>query len=282
MIASEEFDHVQKLLGKKGKPRSKSKTLPFNGLLRCGECGCSITADEKIKYIKSTKSTKSYIYHRCNKKKRDIKCGQKQVTYSDIHRQVNQILDKVTIPECFLKFALDALNKDNVRENANRNLLIKNQQKALDDCVKRIDNFVQLYISPSNSKRELLSDEEFKDQKLLLLKEKTGIQSELADLDKRINEWVELTEKTFKFATYARYWFAQAKHKEKTDILRALGTNFVLKDGIISITLAKPYKIIEEGLKEIRAEIGTPEPTEIILDKAKIGVPVPVFAVLSG
>lgn len=53
MITEEEFDLVQKLLGKEGKPRPKEHRFAFTGIMRCGNCGAMITAEEKIKHQKN-------------------------------------------------------------------------------------------------------------------------------------------------------------------------------------------------------------------------------------
>lgn len=52
MITEEEFDRVQKLLGRKGRPRPKRHRFAFTGLMNCGTCGAMITAEEKIKHQK--------------------------------------------------------------------------------------------------------------------------------------------------------------------------------------------------------------------------------------
>jgi len=61
MITLEEFDKVQILLGREGKPRPKTHEFPFTGIIRCGECGSFITAIEKTKIIKSTGKLKTFI-----------------------------------------------------------------------------------------------------------------------------------------------------------------------------------------------------------------------------
>lgn len=53
MITEEEFWIAQKLLGQDGRPRPKHHTFAFTGLMRCGECEGSITAELKKKFIKS-------------------------------------------------------------------------------------------------------------------------------------------------------------------------------------------------------------------------------------
>src|SRR3989344_1439613 len=54
MITLDEYDRVQLLLGREGKPRPKTHEFPFTGMIRCAECGSAITAIEKTKIIKKT------------------------------------------------------------------------------------------------------------------------------------------------------------------------------------------------------------------------------------
>jgi len=281
MITSLEYEQVQKILGRKGKPRAKHKKLPLTGLIQCGECGCAITADEKIKYNKTNSKIRSYIYHRCTKRKAGTTCNQKPVKYEDLENQAFQILDSISIPESYFDIAVEILNRENDKESGNRSLLIENQQKAFTECTKRIDNLIKLYISPDNASRELLSDDEFREQKSILLKEKSGIQRGLKNLDERINEWIDLTEKTFKFATYGKYWFSEGTYEDKSAILRALGSNFILKDQKLSIQLQKQYELIQNGLNLIRADYTTLEPPINASNKAKTAHLSAVSAVLS-
>ncbi|MFA5961515.1 MAG: recombinase family protein [Parcubacteria group bacterium] len=282
MVRSDEFDHVQRLLGIKTKPQNRHKDLPYRGTIRCGECGCHITTEIKTKRIKSTGNIKSFLYHRCTRKKLDTHCNQKPISFDKINDQIIKKLESVALPESFLGFALKVLSRDNEFEVNNRNIMIENQQKTLKSCQNRIDNLLQVFISPSNGDKELLSEEEFKTQKLSLLKEKSEIEQTLDNLSQRADEWLELTEKTFKFAVYAKENFNAGDYKTKTTILRSLGSSFILKDGILDITLRKQYQIIEKGIETIKAQNPRLELTDFALDKTKTAHKEAVFESLSG
>ncbi|MFZ2187281.1 MAG: recombinase family protein [Candidatus Moraniibacteriota bacterium] len=282
MITPGEFDYVQKLLGIKAKPQTKHKDLPYRGTIRCGECGCYVTTEIKTKRIKSENVIKSFIYHHCTRRKINIPCKQKSVSFDKLNQQILEKLDRIALPESFLTFALEILNRDNELEVDNRNIMLKNQQKALKACQESIDNLLKIYISTANSEKELLSDEEFKSQKSSLLKEKAEIEQKLITLSQRADEWLELTEKTFKFAIYAKHNFNQGDYKTKTSILRALGSSFVLKDGQIDITLRKQYQIIEKGMEMITAQNPRLELTDFASDKTKTDSFEPVSATWSG
>ncbi|MFC1615350.1 recombinase family protein [Patescibacteria group bacterium] len=74
MITVDEYERVQELLGRKDKPKQKTHEFAFTGIIRCGNCGCLVTAEEKKKFIKSTKEYATYTYYRCTRRKREVKC----------------------------------------------------------------------------------------------------------------------------------------------------------------------------------------------------------------
>ncbi len=89
MITLEEYDKVQFLLGRKGRPRSKKHKFAFTGLIQCGECGCFYTAETKKKYIKSTGEIRNYTYYHCTRRSKKIKCSQRKVIREDnLERQI--------------------------------------------------------------------------------------------------------------------------------------------------------------------------------------------------
>jgi site-specific DNA recombinase len=264
MISKVEFDRVQQVLGRAGKPRPKYKRLPFNGLIQCGECGAMITSDEKIKDIKATGEVRSYIYHHCTKKKKDTLCYQKPIKHEELVKQVNAYLNLITIPEEFLHWTREVLKANNEQEEYDRTLMLENHRKNYDSCLKRIDNLINLYISGDNADKELLTEEEFKNQKNALVAEKGQIEAQMKKIGERVNDWMDLTEKTFEFATYAKSFFEKADYEQKTDILRAFGQNFTLLDGKLDITLAKPFLVLKNGLTEASIQMAMSEPAKLL------------------
>src|SRR3989338_6850867 len=80
MVTEAEFDRVQKIMGREVKPRPKEHRFAFTGLMKCGNCGAMITAEEKIKRQKNG-NVHHYVYYRCTKRK-DKNCQQKAVKLS--------------------------------------------------------------------------------------------------------------------------------------------------------------------------------------------------------
>lgn len=111
MITEDEFYRAQEILGRKGKQRPKVREFAFTGLIRCDECGCMITAEEKINRFGS-----HYTYYRCTKKKRNLKCSQKYIEVKQLEKQMLQYLDRIYVPPKFLKDGLDYLQLEQQKE----------------------------------------------------------------------------------------------------------------------------------------------------------------------
>lgn len=94
----------------------------------------------------------------------------------------------------------------------------------------------------------------------LLLKEKAKLEDELKTDGKEIERWVELTEKTFNFACYAQTWFKHGDLETRRAIFACLGSDFLLKDQKVAITLQEPLKIIFERKNAVEQEFDRLEP----------------------
>ncbi len=292
MITPEEYDRVQTLLGHEGKPRPKKHNFAFRGLIRCGECGATITIEQKNQIICSKCKHKfssnnryecpkcktttdqmekptilQYTYYRCTKKKGE--CHQGSLEIKDMERQINETLSKIQISQRFKELALKYLREENDKEIADREAIISSQRRAYDGCLKKLDNLFQLKISPLNVDGSLLSDEEYGKQKSELVKEKIRLEAILNDTSGRIEKWLDIAENAFDFACNARYWFETGNFETKTRILQTLGSNLTLMDKKLSLDLKKPFSMIEKisgGVPEIKTEF---EPEKSVVNTRK-------------
>lgn len=294
MITPQEYDRVQLFLGRKGNPRPKKHTFAFRGLIRCGECGAMITAEEKNQIIctnckhkfssnnrwecpkcetpiekMETPTILKYVYYHCTKRKKP-RCSQGSVEIKKLERQIDEFLSRIHISERFRDWAIKHLKEEHEKEIASRETILKSQRKAYDGCLKKLDNLFQLRISPLNTDGNLLSDEEYAKRKAELIKEKVRLEAVLNDTAGGVERWLDVAEKAFDFACYARYWFANGAPEQKSQILQALGSNLILKGRKLRIYVKKPFTWIEkvsDGVPEVRA---TFEPKKKGSNKGKI------------
>ena len=111
----------------------------------------------------------------------------------------------------------------------------------------------------------LLSDDEYIEQRKKLLEQKEQISVQMKKSDENVNKWVYLTEETFKFACYARYWFTKGDVKTKTTILGKLGNNLTIKDRTLYLDQSKAFFLIEKGYGEIKEMAISLEPNKEII-----------------
>jgi len=244
VITEEEYDKIQILLGRKGRSRPKKHTFTFVGIMRCGECGAMITAEEKIK-IQKNGNIHHYTYYHCTKRK-NKNCTQNSIEEKDLRRQIIEILNKIEIPQSFYLWAMKQLQLETKKETNDRNKILSNQQKAYNDCVKEIDGLISM-----RAKGEL-DEENYKRKMEFLSKEKARLQELLNDTDWRINKWINRAEECFIFARDAKKEFKTGTLEEKRQILANLGSNPFLKDKKLSISIQKPLLLVEKAAKEVR------------------------------
>ena len=95
-----------------------------------------------------------------------------------------------------------------------------------------------------------------------MAKQKAQLEQELAGQGRDINDWLEMSERTFNFARYARIWFEKGDLNTKRAIFACLGSDFILKGQNVSLTLKKPFQFIFEGLSQAEAELLRLEPLQ--------------------
>jgi DNA invertase Pin-like site-specific DNA recombinase len=288
MVTKTEYDKVQVLLGRRGTPRPQThRNFSFTGLIRCGECGSGITAEEKhqlicehcrFKFAYRGKETcphcktridkmlkplfLHYTYYHCTKS-RKRSCGQKTISASHLENQIDQYLARIQISQKFKDWALKYLRKLHEQESAGRNDNIEAQHKAYKACLLQLDNLVKLKTSPQNSDGRLLGDDEYSRERIQLLQEKVRLEELLQDSGHRVEKWLDLSEKTFEFACTARERFAKGDPSTKKELLLAFTSNLTLNDKRLFIEAKKPFLIIETAFRGSEGENGRIEPETI-------------------
>ena len=256
MISLEEYDRVQTILGRDGKPRAQTHEFAYTGLMICEVCGSMYTATEKTKIIKTTGKTKTYIYYHCTRRKKSVVCDQKSpMTLKKLEDQIDIELERHTILPKFQQWALEILNRSNDKEIEERTKVYETQNKLLIETQKELDALTKMRY------RELIDDETFikeRDEiKMKIVKFKTSIK----ETESRADKWLELTEKTFNFACYARKEFITGDLNKKREIFSALGQNFSIKDQKVHINqnewlvpIEKAYPALETEYKRLELD----------------------------
>jgi site-specific DNA recombinase len=268
MVTLEEYDRVQILLGRQGKPRPIRHAFAFTGSIRCGTCGCLYTAETKKKVIKGTGEIREHTYYHCTRKTKKIRCDQrKNIKADDLDLAIENEIEKYTILPEFLQWALEALNKRNDTEIEDRTKIYEMQHKTLVQTQSELDELTRMRY------KMLIDDDTFIREKNDLQKKINELKEKLRETETRAERWLELTEKTFKFATYARKAFITAKGKEglelKKEILLALGKIPIITNEKLIIEPNEWFVPIENEYPALEKEYLGLEPHKQPMNEAK-------------
>ncbi len=263
MITLEDFDKAQIILGNRGKPRVGIHEHAYSGMIKCGLCGCSVVAKTREKIL-ATGQLKKYVYYYCTRKSESRPCNQSVYTPLDkIESDIDKKLAGITIMPEFRDLALDILSRNNVLEVSDRKQIYKSQQKKRNQIQDQIDSLIDM------RSRDLIDDDEYLETKVRLKKQQSKLDSDLRTTEERANNWLELTEQVFDFATYARVHFKEGDFNTKRQILTTLGGNFTLLDGDLSITpnewlvpIENTYPELKKRYLKVRTKQKTTSPDE--------------------
>jgi len=251
MITEKEYWDAQEILGRPGRPRAKTHEFAFTGLIRCGECGSMITAEEKDNRFGS-----HYAYYRCSKKKKQHpRCSQKYINANDLDAQILGYLKKITVHNRLLELAMDYLKKVQGERKDNHLDIHAALKKTHSECEKKLGNLNQMRL------RDLVGDDEYLREKRQLLEEKIKLENRLKNVSGG-DEAFDLTASTFSFANQAAGHFQNGTLDEKREVVQKIGSNLLLKDKKLLIQAKKVYNIIEDGVKAVVEEITPLEPLD--------------------
>jgi site-specific DNA recombinase len=257
LISPVEFQKVQNLLH--GKPNSYSRVkkydFPYRGIIKCGECGCTVTPDHKLQAIctncKHKYSIKTHtacpkcntqfsemenpsiidiLYYRCSKSKG--KCSQGSISKNIIETSIEAELGKISITKDFYSWAMATLKQGNEKKEEGEQI-IRRMKKRMTELEERVSGLINL-----RADREINS-EQFNSSMSKAQKEISSIEYEIEETKRQNIEWYDEKQKDYKFALEALRKFKEGDDSLKTEMTKELSSNLILRDKKLDITTKK-------------------------------------------
>ncbi len=184
LISKKLFDNVQEVLRERSRPRREpeNNASPLCGLVRCGECGMSITAETKTKKQKNG-NVHTYTYYRCTKKKGV--CSQPFIREEELASQLSAIMGEHALPHNWAAELRAMAGKDE-REALKASAAAS---QATRDEISAIEK--KLHILLEVRLEEAIGKEQYQEQRAELLLRKKGLEEKMADISKGIVVWLE-------------------------------------------------------------------------------------------
>jgi DNA invertase Pin-like site-specific DNA recombinase len=232
MITIAEYEKVQTLLGRPNRQRSKKHSFAYTGLIRCGFCGGSVTAETKL-----NRHGKRYTYYHCTRKKKDVACTEKAIEEQQLDDQVIAFLQRTHLSDRERDEALAIIEQERGKEqqrNPDPKVAVTG---ALERCKNEFDTLTKMRL------RNLINDEEFTRQKGNLVREEAGLKQRLTQTGE---SWIEPSRNFILFSNRAAYWLTHGTLDEKRLILATVGSNPTLMSKKLNIDARYPFTLLEK------------------------------------
>ncbi len=227
IVSRELFNQVQGLLVSTNKPKSRKGLFPYTNLIKCGLCGCYMTAE-----IKKGK----YIYYRCTGSKG--KCAQIYIKQEALDVEFERVLESIHIPEEGHRLIMKGL-KENLSEKIEyHNTCVKQIESQIALLQGRID---RAYTDKVDGK---ICEEFWQQNTDKWLAEKEELTTKLLSLQKTDTYFMENINLILELSKQAAELFKTQNAEEKRRLIKLITSNCILKDGKIVLELAEPYNEI--------------------------------------
>jgi site-specific DNA recombinase len=262
MITEVEFEKVQEIMRRSGRKGATNYEFPLTGCLKCGECGCSITAEEKVKYrcpacnsVQTAKHPRKcrcgqkltlkvigngtwYTYYHCTKKRG--KCGQGSVTDVELEGQVVEYLNKIEVDPDFEEWAIKwckVYDEDRRQTKKGENSKF---QKAYEQAEAKLNSLIDM-----RADGELTKDQ-FLDRKEAAIQDKKHAKAILDKAEKADEDWLVAVEEELDFVIGVEKRFENGAINDKKYIFEKIGSNLLLKDKKLSLEPKRLYMAFRE------------------------------------
>jgi site-specific DNA recombinase len=141
IISKDLFDRARQQLDRDNIQRHECKEFAFTKLMKCGNCGSGICADEKFKKL-SDGSVARYVYYGCTRS-RDLNCKGGYLREEKLIQQLSKILDEINLDELgiqgqfkeeverYYKFSKGVLKIDNKNFENQKEIDMRNYAKYI-------------------------------------------------------------------------------------------------------------------------------------------------------
>lgn len=230
MVTEAEFDRVEAILSRPGRPSPKRHAFPFTGLLRCGECDSGITAERKVNKFGSR-----YIYYHCTHKRQlSYDCSQGSIRAEELERQFAEFLETIALKSRVHEYLVNGLRQR--ARSRERELDIQRMalQRTRDGLTAQWTNLTTLRV------RERINDEDFVHERARIRREQAKLSEAAARLESG-ETWIEPALTLISGLKLAVQWFKEGDEKVKRRIVEAIGSNFRLTDKKLLCEAAFPF-----------------------------------------
>ncbi len=239
IIQKELFEKVQNVLEIKGrrKTRQQKHRWAFQGLVSCGHCGCTLTAEIQ---------KKKYIYYHCTGSKG--KCPEKFVREEELARQFAQALRAIRMDAEVLDWVVTALKESHKDEKKFHDEMIEKLQLRYKLLQNRVD---AMYVDKLDGN---ITQEFFKSKSEEWRVEQAKILQKIAKYENANKSYLDDGAQILELSQKAVQLYEKQEMEEKRKLLNFVFSNSLWKHGKLIPTYTQPFDILAVTNREYQTK----------------------------
>jgi DNA invertase Pin-like site-specific DNA recombinase len=224
MVTVDEFRQADAILS--SQPRSRLRRVmrhdfAYRGFIFCAECGAQYTAELK----------KGIVYYHCTRRKKGIKCSQRQWIREDaIEATLLATMKRYTVPQSLRDPTFRFLDEQAEQEARDGAAIDESRHQQLKALQAKLGVLIDMRLGG------LLDDDDF-------LIRQAAIKMDIAKLRGQIEQangeriQMERDRRAFTFLTHAREVFRYGTHRKKQAVVRGMAKSLLASEGRLSVTV---------------------------------------------
>ena len=225
IITKQLFDKVQEVAKVRNRPQKAHKEpQALCGLFRCGNCPMMVTAENRTK-IQKNGNTHHYIYYRCTRKSKTIKCLEKPVRSEEIEKQLFELFKPFILPKEWAEQLLSMADKSEQDSAHAISAVVQDLHSKTEDINRKQERLFQGYLS------EDIDPERYRQEKNKLTLEKKTLTEQITKLQHKQKVWVEPLKSFIKDAEkLGEITLSPELHPKKSAAQKIFGLNLFLQN----------------------------------------------------
>ena len=232
-IPQQLFNKVKRRLEEKGNSHFKYRDYAFSGLMRCGECGATITAETHTKHYKNGTQQK-FVYYRCTKKLKP--CSQPYISEEKLKDQLRGFISLATLPKRWGNDWLKWLERDRAEEQQSAESFLEKYKSDIQTIDGKLNLLLDSYLDGT------IDSQTHKSKKNQLFNEKNILEDKIAKNKAGDSSWLEpMTEFVFCALQAQKNARPDTACEDLRIFAKNIGSNFFLRDKQLTGEMKKPF-----------------------------------------
>ena len=257
MITKQEFDKAQQIIKRKGPHEADRNTFAYTRIIKCSDCGCSVTAELQKKKLKDG-SVNKHTYYRCSKQKGPGSCSMPYIKVDKVEEKIEETLNELEIPKSISTWIFEVLRDEFAQEQSLQKQTIENLQQGYNRNENQLKNLLDMRM---NGEIDAIVYEAKKAEVTAL---RDQAKTMLDTTDNRLDKWLNDSESDFKWAEEAIAIIHSDDLPAKRIVLEKLNHGTILNNQGIEIKLSPLFNLVRRTHNKLE-EDGIPfEPKKTI------------------